>query len=193
MSSAERHDNLGREANAEIQTKVKLATEIFAEHGNEILAIIRFNVNDKSRADDIFQDFFLSIVYQPVPKGIKNVKGYLYRGAINDVIDAARRTKSYRARIHRYAEYRKYSIIHEDPQNIVIQAEERQKMIQLIERQLPPREAEAVIKRYGRDISISDAAREMHVNKRTFSRYLCLGLKKIRQFLLVLESESDQK
>ncbi|MCK4784369.1 MAG: RNA polymerase sigma factor [Desulfobacteraceae bacterium] len=183
MSSAERHNNLGREANAEIQTKVKLATEIFAEHGDEILAIIRFNVNDKSRADDIFQDFFLSIVYQPLPEGIQNVKGYLYRAAINDVIDAARRTKSYQARIHRYAEYRKYSIIHEDPENIVLQAEERQKMIQLIERQLPPREAEAVLQRYGHDCDIGNAAKRMRVTKRTFSRYLCIGLKKIRQIL----------
>jgi len=193
MSSAESHNNLGREANAEIQTRVKLATEIFAEQGDEIRAIIWFNLNDKSQADDIFQGAFLSLVHKPIPEGIQNLKGYLYRAITNDIIDAARRTKSYRARIHRYAEYRKYSIIYEDPQNIVIQAEERQKTIQLIERQLPPREAEAVIKRYGRDISISDAAREMHVNKRTFSRYLCLGLKKIRQFVLESESESDQK
>lgn len=182
MPSAEKRDNLGREADADIQGRVKLATVIFDKYGAQIRNIINFHITDKSKIDDIFQDFFLSIVRKPVPGGIQNVKGYLYRAVINDVIDAARRTKSYRDRIQRYTEYREYSV-YEDPQNIVIQAEERQKMFQLIKRQLPPREAEAVVERYGHGRSIGDASKRMHVNKRTFSRYLCMGLKKIRQIV----------
>jgi RNA polymerase sigma factor (sigma-70 family) len=193
MSIGERQSNLGREADADVQKRVKLATDIFAKYGAQIRAIIHFHITDKSKIDDIFQDFFLSILHKPVPEGIQNIEGYLYKAVTNDVIDAVRRTKSYRDRIHRSAEYRKYSIVYEDPQNIVIQAEERQKMFQLIERLLPPREAEAVIERYGYDRSIGDASTRMHVNKRTFSRYLCMGLKKIRKFLPVLESESHQK
>lgn len=180
MPSADKRDNLGMEADVDIQKRVKLATVIFDKYGAQIRAIINFNITDKSKIDDVFQDFFLSIVHKPVPEGTENIEGYLYRAVINDVIDAARRTKSYRVRIQKYAEYREY-IIYEDPQNIVIQAEERQKMFQLIKRLLPPREAEAVVERYGHDRSIGNASKRMRVNKRTFSRYLCIRLKKIRR------------
>jgi len=183
MPGADTSSELARRDKADVQERVGRASVIFEEHGDEIRATIQFLVSDRSKVDDIFQDVFLAIVDKPIPPDIQNPKGYLYRAIVNDIIDMARRTKSYRGRIQRYAECRKYSIINNDPDNIVIQAEEREKMIELIERQLPPREAEAVIKRYGNDISIGDAARKMHVNKRSFSRYLCLGLKKIRQFL----------
>lgn len=182
MPGADTSSELARRDKANVQERVSRASVIFKERGDEIRAIIQFNMSDKSKVDDIFQDVFLAIVDKPIPPDIQNPTGYLYRAIKNDIIDMARRTKSYRGRIQRYAECRKYSIKNNDPENIVIQAEEKEKMIELIERQLPSREAEAVIKRYGRDISIGDAAKKMHVNKRTFSRYLCLGLKKIRQF-----------
>jgi len=182
MSGVDTSTELERRNTANVQERVSQASAIFTEHGDAIRAIIQFHVSDKSKVDDIFQDLFLAIVDKPIPSDVQNLKSYLYRVITNDIIDMARRTKNYRGRIQRYAERRKYSIINNDPENIVIQAEEREKMIELIERQLPPREAEAVIKRYGNDISIDDAARKMHVNKRTFSRYLCLGLKKIRNF-----------
>ena len=183
MLKAEKSYKLGREANAKIQKRVKVAGAIFDEYGDRILAIIRFKVSNRSEADDIFQDFFLSLVHKPVPEGIQNIEGYLYRAIINDIIDMGRRTKSYRSQLDRYAKYRKYSAKYEDPHNIMIQAEEVQKMFQLIERQLPPREAEAVIERYCHDCSIDNASKRMYVGKKTFSRYLCMGLKKIRQLL----------
>jgi RNA polymerase sigma factor (sigma-70 family) len=147
--------------------RVQLVAKIFDQYGDLIRAIIQFNLSDQRNADDVFQDSFLSLLHKPVPEGTQNVKAYLYRAVTNDIIDAARRTRSYRARVCRYAECHKYSVIYEDPQNSVIQAEERREMLRLIERQLPPREA----------------AKRMRVNKRTFSRYLCTGLKRIRRFL----------
>ena len=184
MPGSDTSSELARRDKVDVQERVRRAHSVFEEHGSKIRAIIQFNLSDKSKVDDIFQDVFLAIVDKPIPSDVQNPIGYLYRAITNDIIDMARRTKNYRARIQRYAERRKYSIINNDPENIVIQAEEKEKMIELIERQLPPREAEAVIKRYGNDISIDDAARKMHVNKRSFSRYLCLGLKKIRHFFL---------
>jgi RNA polymerase sigma factor (sigma-70 family) len=163
--------------------RVQLVAKIFDQYGDLIRAIIQFNLSDQRNADDVFQDSFLSLLHKPVPEGTQNVKAYLYRAVTNDIIDAARRTRSYRARVCRYAECHKYSVIYEDPQNSVIQAEERREMLRLIERQLPPREAEAVIERFGRDNNIDEAAKRMRVNKRTFSRYLCTGLKRIRRFL----------
>lgn len=191
MLNAEKSYNLGREANAEIRKRVKVAGAIFDEYGDQIHAIIRFEVSNKTEADDIFQDFFLSLVHKPIPEGIQNIEGYIYRAIINDIIDMRRRTKSYRARLHRYAKYHSYCAKHEDAHNIMIQAEEVQKMFQLIEEKLPRREAEAVIERYGHGCSIDNASKRMCVSKKTFSRYLCMGLKKIRQ--LHLEIKLDIK
>jgi RNA polymerase sigma factor (sigma-70 family) len=180
----------GGEEELDVQGRVEIASTLFQEYNDVIRAIIEFNISDKSRVDDIYQNFFLAIVNKSIPSNIKNIKGYIYRAITNDIIDMARRTKSYRARIERYAEYQKRNVIDDNsPENIVIQAEERQKMIEIIEKQLPSREAEAVLKRYDDNISIDNAAKEMRVKKRTFSRYLCLGLKKIQQILNEEESK----
>ena len=184
MPNAEKTDNVRTGGNVEIQEKVELASAIFHEYEDEIRAMIRFHVNDNSRIDDIFQDFFLSIVHKPVPSDIQNIGGYLYKAITNDVIDMTRRTKRYRSRIQRYAEGRRHSIVNDDPESIAIQLEEKQKMVELIEEQLPSREAEAVLERYGHNNSIGSAAKKMQVNKRSFSRYLCMGLKKSANLLI---------
>ncbi len=83
------------EANTKTTQNMKLASEIFEEHANLLRAVIAFNVNDKSSIDDIFQDFFLSLVRRPIPRRVQNIKAYLNRAVKNDVLDAAYQRKSY--------------------------------------------------------------------------------------------------
>jgi len=59
----------------------------------------------------------------------------------------------------------------------------------LIERQLPEREAEAVGLRYKNDLSVPEVASEMRVNNRTVSRYISIGLCKIRQMLAMSQGD----
>ncbi len=172
-----------------IQKKVRLAAEFFDRYGDEIRAIIHFNVKDKSKVDDIFQDFFVSIVRKPIPQNIQDIKGYLYRAVTNDVIDVSRQKKCHQDHIKKYAECYKNFITTEDPENIAIQMENTRRMFQLIETRLPKREAEAVLERYGRGFSIKDTAKKMHTDKRFVSRYLSIALKKMREF--VPENEDD--
>jgi len=170
----------------ELRQKVRWATEIFNEYGEKIRDTIYLQANNKSDAEDIYQDFFLSLVRRPIPAHIQNVKGYIYRAVKNDILDAANRGKSYQGQIARYAEYKSvtsYSALKKDRQNALIWAEEIQKVIQIIEKQLPRREAQAVLLRYNRNLNISEAAKSMQINKRSFSRYLCMGLKKIREII----------
>ena len=176
-------NNSGRQANAEVRRKVQLAAEIFDEYGDDILAKIRFHLNDKSNAEDILHDFFLSLVSKPIPPNIQNIRGYLYRAVTNDIFDAVRRAKSYVTLIRKYAQCRKHSVTHENPQSIALRAEKMQKVFQLIETELPPHEAKAIAHRYIHNRNTSEAAKKMQVNERTFSRYLCTGQKKIRQYL----------
>ena len=167
----------------EIRKRVGLAAEVFERYGDEIRAIIYFNVKDKSKTDDIFQEFFVSIVRKPIPSEIQDIRAYLYRAITNDVIDVSRQTKNHQDHIHKYAECRKHFQIPEDPQKNALQMESTKKMFQLIESRLPKREAEVVVQRYGYGLSITDTAEKMNVNKRFVSRYLSLALKKMREFV----------
>lgn len=174
----------------EIRKRVGLAAEVFDRYGDEIRAIIHFNVKDKSKADDIFQEFFVSIVRKPIPLGIQDIRAYLYRAVTNDVIDVSRQIKCHQDHIQKYAECRKHFVIPEDPQNTAIQTEDTKKMFYLIESRLPKREAEVVVQRYGQGLSTTDTAEKMDVNERNVSRYLSVALKKMREFVPKKEDDT---
>jgi DNA-directed RNA polymerase specialized sigma subunit len=61
--------------------------------------------------------------------------------------------------------------------------EEINKIFKLIERQLQQREAQAVNLRFKNNDDIKQIAQKMQVNRESVSRYLCVGISKIRQFL----------
>jgi RNA polymerase sigma factor (sigma-70 family) len=166
-----------------IRNNLDKASKVFNMYGDEIRAMIRFNTKNEAETDDIFQDFFLSVVDKPIPQNIQDVRGYLYKAITNDIIDVSRRTKSHRDRDQKYAECRKYSIVEEDPSDLVVQAENIQKIFGIIERRLPKREAEVVIKRFGGDLNTRDTAKYMQVNRRTVSRYLSLAIRKMRELV----------
>jgi RNA polymerase sigma-70 factor (ECF subfamily) len=189
MTDREKAAILSRGNRREVRKRVGLAADVFDKYSDEIRAIIHFNVKDKSKADDIFQEFFVSIVRKPIPSEIQDIRAYLYRAVTNDVIDVSRQIKSHRDHIQRYANCRKYYVIPEDPQNTVIQTENTQQMLHLIESRLPKREAEVVVQRYGQGLSTTDTAEKMNVNKKIVSRYLTAALKKMREF--VPEKEDD--
>ena len=174
----------------EIRKRVGLAAEVFDRYGDEIRAIIHFNVKDKSKADDIFQEFFVSIVRKPIPSGIQDIRAYLYRAVTNDVIDVSRQIKCHQDHIQKYAECRKHFVIPEDPQDTALQTENTQKMFYLIENRLQKREAEVVVQRYGQGLSTTDTAEKMNVNKRIVSRYLSIALKKMREFVPKKEDDT---
>ena len=168
---------------AETHARVQSAAEVFAKYGNHIRAIIQFHVNDKSRADDLFQDFFVSIVHNPIPAHIEDVETYLYKALTHDTIDFARRTNNYQDGIQKYAESRRYDATEEDPQSSIMNTEATEQMLQLLERLLSKREAAVLWHRYGNGLSTSDTARQTNMDKKTVTRYLSLARKKIRRLI----------
>ena len=189
MTDGEKGTIFSSRNRTEIRKRVGLAEEIFDRYGDEIRAIIHFNVKDKSKAEDIFQEFFVSIVRKPIPTDIQDIRAYLYRAVTNDVIDVSRQIKNHQDRIQKYAECHKYFVISEDPQDTAIQVENTKKMLKLIENHLPKREAEVVFQRFGRGFSTTDTAEKMKVDKRIVSRYLSAALKKMRQYVPENEDE----
>jgi len=190
MTDGEKGTIFSETKSPEIRKRVGLAAEVFDRYGDEIRAVIHFNVKDKAKADDIFQDFFVSIVRKPIPTGVQDIRGYLYRAVTNDVIDVSRQIKNHQGHIQKYAVCRKHSEIPKDPQKTAIQVEGTKKMFRLIESRLPKREAEVVVQRYGHGLSIKDTAEKMNVNTRIVSRYLTVALKKMREFVSEKEDET---
>jgi RNA polymerase sigma factor (sigma-70 family) len=158
---------------------VARAAEIFSKYGDFIRTVIYYRVKNDAQANDLFQDFFLSLVSRPLPAGIRNVKSYLYRAITNDIVDAVRRVEKYKTRMDKYAECFNYSVNKNGPENAL------NEMFRLIEGRLRHSEAQAITLRYRNSYNIKEVAKKMHVNNRTISRYISAGLSKVRQFLTV--------
>lgn len=170
----------------ECANSVDIAAKVFMEHGDFIRTIICRKIKDEAQADDLFQDFFLSLVSKPPSPDIRSIKSYLYRTLINDVVDASRRVEKYKARLHRYKKCAGYPEIGEDsPEKVFIETEETNKMFKLIEKWLPYSEAKAVTLRYRDNRSVKEVASGLGVTRRTATRYISAGLRKIRQFLTI--------
>jgi RNA polymerase sigma factor (sigma-70 family) len=165
----------------DLQSNLDAANRIFTDHGPTIRSMIYFHVNDPSTADDIYQNLFLSLVRRPIPYIDKTPLGYLWRAIANDVRDAARRKQSYGRMLDNYRSCKKECDKHQaDPLASLAKTETQIKLIEMIEQELSPQEARAVIERYVSGESISGTAEKIKVDKRTVSHYLCTALKKLR-------------
>ena len=162
---------------------VKLATEIFDKYANFIYNIIYYKIGNKADADDLYQDFFLSLVSRPVPLGIENIKSYLYRAITNDIIDAARRTERYKALMNKYAENYNFSVNKTSSANASLTEGKTDKILSLARGELSPTKVRALTLRYRNHFSNEDIARKMGIKKESVSRYICVGLKQIQQIL----------
>lgn len=165
---------------SDAQSNADLAEKIFKEHGDFIRSIIVFSVKNEAEAEDLFQDFFLSLISKPIPQEVQDIRGFLYRVVSDKIKDAFRRISRYQARIHRYAE-RQRRLVENRPENATIEIEETKKMFELIRTRLPPKEARAVTLRYRNNRDIGEVAEKMEIKRRSVSRYVSAGLKKLRK------------
>jgi len=160
---------------------IQAAARIFEEHGDFLRTVIRFQAQDLCREDDLFQEFFLRLVERPVPPNVRNLRSYLYQVVVRDVMDLARRQEIHRRHLKKYAEKIRISI-HNRPSTNAIEEEIEEKdsvFVHLI-KQLQHREAQVVTLRYRDNYSIAEIADQMGVHRRTVSRYLTSGLRKLR-------------
>lgn len=178
------------DSDLQIDTTECSAVEIYRKHGAFIRRVIHFHIADKSQVDDIFQDFFLSLVINPLPADIKCVENYLYRAVRNCIANAVRQTSCYRAHVDRYARQTRPIRKEGHPEDPVINADEAQKMFNLIERRLSKREAVAITQRYMNDSDVHEAATIIGIDKRSVSRYVSSGLQKIHRVLTTSEGSN---
>jgi RNA polymerase sigma factor (sigma-70 family) len=161
-----------------------MAYEVFAEHSSFIRAVISSRFKNEAQADDIFQNFFLSLIRKPVPEDVKDIKSYLYKAIINDIVDTARGVERYQALVHRYSEQLNFSINRIGPEDALSIREETDKVLDLMGRHLRRSEFQAITLRYGNYADINEVAGKMGVNSGTVRRYISVGLAKIRKLLM---------
>jgi RNA polymerase sigma factor (sigma-70 family) len=160
-----------------------LATQIFAEHGPEIRAMIRQHVTGQDEEDEVYQNLYLSLVCHPPTEPPANVLAYLSTIVRNDLIDVVRQRRSRQQTVSRYADSQMRDATEAAPDERVTQTEEVQRVTRVIDKLLPARVAAVLIERYMYGYSIPDIASHLGVTRRTVSRYACVGLRRLRDAL----------
>lgn len=174
--------------NTGCEENVHRASEIFAEYGDFIYNVILSKTRDQTITNDLYQDFFLSLVSKPIPEDVKNIKSYLYKSITHDVFDSTRRLQRYRKLMDKYIENSDFPINNTNPANAPIVEDKIEKVLSVVRGCLSPTEAKAITLRYRKGCSNKDIAKRLGVKKDSVSRYICMGLKKIRQ---ILEDEGN--
>ncbi len=165
------------------------AAKVFCDYGDFIRNVICAHIQDEDHVDDLIQAFFVSLVMTPMPEGIQNVKGYLYKAIINGIADANRRTRKYRSFMRMYAEVSERPAGRNSPDELLVQAEEARRVFELIGKRLPHKEAKAVTLRYREHHNVKEASEKMGVDSMTLRGYVCDGLSRIRRLLKNIEAD----
>ncbi|MBN1456805.1 MAG: sigma-70 family RNA polymerase sigma factor [Sedimentisphaerales bacterium] len=158
----------------------RVVRELFENHGAFLRIIISLHISNEFDADDFFQELFLFLTLKPIPKNIRSIRGFLNKVVSDRVKDFYRRKGRYSRRISKYAEIcRDYSTSY-SPDSSVISNEESNKVFDFISRNLPPKEAQAVMLRHKYNFNNDEIAERMQINSRSASRYVSVGMSKIR-------------
>ena len=159
------------------------AAKVFLDHKDFIRKVICFHIHDEDEVDDLFQDFFLSLISNPLPRDIRNIESYLYRVLTNHVIDAVHRKEAYRVCLREYAERAYRPASQKTPEEAVLEMEKLSALFELIEERLPRAEAQAVRLRYRDRLNAKEIAERMGVGVATARGYVFEGLSRIRRLL----------
>jgi RNA polymerase sigma factor (sigma-70 family) len=166
---------------SDVQHRVQLARKLFAEQGEFIRSVVRYATHNDEYIDDLVHELFLFFVAKPIPEDILNIRGYLYKVIHDKVTDWHRAQKRYKSKIQHYRE------IKEKEQAAVCRQtelhENAQQILDLIGKHLSRTEVRAILLRYQHQYAIEEVAKEMNIKSRSVSRYISVGLKKIRRFL----------
>ncbi len=160
------------------------ARKIFDEHGNFIQGVLKLNISNDV-VDDLFQDLFLDLVRKPIPDHINNVQGYLYRAIVADCCDARLKLKRYKDRLKRSSLARKDLITSSVPVDNSIVTDKTKEILNIVDNQLRPCEATAVKLKFEGDLSNTEIAQEMGIEVNSATKYIHLGLKKVRNIMSV--------
>jgi RNA polymerase sigma factor (sigma-70 family) len=165
----------------DMQRRVQLAKELFIEQGEYIRSVVRYAASGNEYTDDLVHELFLFFAAKPIPDDILNIRGYLYKVIFDKVRDWQRSRTRHQIRLRQYQEekLKELTTLCREGQ----EDENAQQIMGLIERHLSRAEIRAIVLRYRNQYEIEEVAMEMNIKPRSVSRYISVGLKKIRQLL----------
>lgn len=162
---------------------IETATRILDEYEGFIRRIIHILNTTNMPEDDLFQDFFLSLISSPVPADVKNIKAYLYRAINNQICNSSRRISSYKKNVKKFQKNFNFEDNKNDPTRSLLIEEEMEKMFLLIKETSPGRKYMAITLRFRDGYSAQEAAERMGVKYSSFMGYISRGLGKVRKCL----------
>jgi RNA polymerase sigma-70 factor (ECF subfamily) len=166
-----------------VSEQVEFARRIYETYGEFLFRVIRFRVRDDAMARDVLQDLFVKLIAKP-PRGVINLRAYLFRAGTLEALNALRQAKRRTAREQEYGRgEQEVSGDTRAPVQTLGEDEEIERMLTLINRHLSPREATAVTLRLRDDCSYEEAGRKMGITGNSVKRYVSVGLRKLRGVL----------
>lgn len=167
--------------------QVDWAARLFEEHQAFIRSTLQFFIKNTQEEEEIYQDLFVYFVRKPIPDEVLRVKAWLYRVILDRIRDRKRRQSRYHKRLQAYALERpdRSDIAEAVPPD----REQIAEVFELIKHHLTERQARAVLYKYQQQLDVEEIARRMEVDPRTVSRYVSVGLKKLRLLLNKDEKE----
>lgn len=161
--------------------QVAQAARLFDEHGGFIRVTLQHFIRDPAEQEELYQELFIYFVRKPVPDGIIRLRAWLYRVILDRIRDWKRRQSRYQNRLAAYAEKHPDRAGTSSP--VPPDREQVEGVLEQIKRHLSKRQARAILYRYQYDLEVEEIARRMKVNPRTVTRYVSVGLKKLRMRL----------
>lgn len=162
---------------------VEYAAQIFEEHEGFIRWVIRTQNTNGASEDDLFQDFYLSLISKPMPDDVRSVKCYLYKAILYHIADYYRRISTYKEKIENFRKKSDLRIHKNDLTSALIRKEEMNKMFEFIKENSPGRKYVAITLRYRDGYSIQEIADKMGLKNSSVRKYISLGIVKVRRCL----------
>ncbi len=164
---------------------VRTAADIVTRHGGFIRGVIRFQNCNRFDEEDLFQEFFLVLIRKPVPPEVRRLRSYLYKAVVHHIVDLIRHQACYQQTLREYAKEVRISTHNRLAGNTLENKEQRDAALAYMVRHLREREAQAFVLKYRDNCSIGEIATRMGVEKRTVSRYLSEGFKRLQRTLAI--------
>lgn len=170
-------------AKSESSENMTAATMIFAEYGGFIRTVINTKVRDEYLRNDIYHDFFLSMVRKPIPENISDVKSYLYRAICNDVYDSTRKVECYGKHIQKHSQEKRGDLSEPAADEKLTISDEACRMFEIIETKLTSGQARVMKLKYQKELSNNEIAESLNIGSPSVSTYFSTGLKKLREII----------
>ena len=175
-----------------LRRNVASAAKIFNDYGDFIKKVIRSQIQDEDQVEDLFQDFFLTLISNPLPEDIQSIEAYLHKRINNYIVNTARLRGKYLSCMNEYAKCYNNPNNLKIPEKVVMETEEVKRIIELIEKKLPITEAQAVRFQYREGLNAKETAEKMCVKNKTIRGYVSDGLNRIRRLLKDIETRSTE-